>query len=153
MQRISQVSIATLFTGAAFILSGQFALADNTPTPSNVSTGGASFPARVAGVVAGTFVGTPVCIVRKSIDEEKYGIQGIVGNTNSKMKKVAAGAFWLPFSVVTGFVESPVCAAVNSLRTNDKPFSKSQFAISDCPKDAAASSTTPTSTDNSTPSN
>jgi hypothetical protein len=99
------------------------------------SSSGASFPVRVAGVIVGTLVGTPVCVVRKSIDEQKYAVQGMVGDTNSKLKRLVAGAIWLPLGIATGTVESPICAAVNSLRENDKPFSKSQFAISDIKKD------------------
>jgi hypothetical protein len=70
--------------------------------------------------------------VRKTIDEEKYGINGMVGNGGNKAMKVAAGAFWLPFSILTGTAESPVSATWNAVKENDKPFSKSQFAISNC---------------------
>lgn len=70
--------------------------------------------------------------MRKTIDEEKYGIQGMVGESGNKAMKIAAGAFWLPFSVLLGTAESPVSATWNAVKENDKPFGKSQFAISDC---------------------
>lgn len=117
------------------------ALADTTGTAAGAnrpksSSGSRSWPARIAGVIVGSVVGTPVCAIRKTIDEEKYGIQGMVGDTDNKLKKVAAGVFWLPFSVLLAPAESPICATVNAMRESDKPFSKSQFAISDCQKDA-----------------
>jgi hypothetical protein len=70
-----------------------------------------------------------VCIVRKSIDEEKCGINGMIGTNDNKAAQVAAGVFWFPFAAFTGAVESPVYAAINSLRA-DEPFTKQQFSIS-----------------------
>ena len=86
---------------------------------------------RVLGIVVGTVVGTPVCVVRKTIDEEKYGINGMIGTSNNKKAQVAAGLFWAPFAVFTGAVESPAYAAINSLNATDEPFTKSQFSLSD----------------------
>src|SRR5579883_3323275 len=65
-----------------------------------------SAPKAIAGFFAGAIVGTPVCVVRKSIDEENDGIQGMVGNTDKARFKIPAGIFWLPFATVTGTLEA-----------------------------------------------
>lgn len=90
----------------------------------------APLPRRLLGVVVGAVVGTPVCLVRKTIDEEKYGIAGIIGTNNNKAVVTTAGVFWLPFAFMTGTVESPVYATLNSLNA-EEPFSKAQFSLSD----------------------
>jgi hypothetical protein len=94
--------------------------------------------------------------VRKTIDEQKYAIDGMVGEGGNKAMRVAAGAFWLPFSILTGTAESPVSATWNAVKENDKPFSKSQFAISDCktktPEANATGNATPSLPGNATPS-
>jgi hypothetical protein len=92
---------------------------------------------RVLGFTVGAVVGAPVCVVRKSIDEEKYGIAGMIGNTDNKSAQVSAGAFWLPFAVFTGTVEAPVYSIMNSLKA-DEPFSKAQFSLSDVNSKAPA---------------
>jgi hypothetical protein len=103
-----------------------------TSTANPASTRGtkASLPKKALGLVFGAVVGTPVCVVRKTIDEEKYGINGMIGTTNKKSAQVAAGIFWAPFALFTGTVESPVYSAIHSLNA-DEPFSKEQFSLGD----------------------
>ncbi len=86
-------------------------------------------PLYLAGIAAGACLGMPVSLVRRTIWEEKQGIQGLCGDSTNKVAIVSAGAFWLPFSAFLGAVEAPVMGPVNSLRNYDKPFSKDQFSL------------------------
>ena len=101
-----------------------------TVKPSLTQGSKASLPKKALGLVVGAIVGTPVCVVRKTIDEEKYGINGMIGTSDKKSAQVAAGIFWAPFALFTGTVESPVYATIHSLNA-DEPFSKEQFSLGD----------------------
>jgi hypothetical protein len=126
---------ASILIAAACVISTNSAWADgattNSTKPQKSSSGMARLPIKVLGFVTGAIVGTPICMVRKSIDEQKYAIDGIVGDHDTKVWKFCAGTFWLPFSVVTGVAESPVSSTFISFKNSDKPFSKSQFSIAD----------------------
>ncbi len=74
-----------------------------------------SLPKKVFSVATALLVGTPVCIVRRSKYEVWYGVNGMVGDSASKGKKVLAGIFWFPFAVVTGTCEAPFDALANGL--------------------------------------
>jgi hypothetical protein len=114
--------------------------ASNSQVPATSKPGGpvnSSLPKRALGLVCGTVVGTPVCVVRKSIDEEAYAVNGMVSDTSKKKARMLAGFFWLPFAVFTGAVEAPVFAARNSLKA-EEPFSKEQFSLSDVQPKAPA---------------
>ena len=52
-----------------------------------------SLPKKAFSVATAFFIGTPVCVVRRSKYEEWYGVHGMVGDSESKCKKVLAGAF------------------------------------------------------------
>jgi hypothetical protein len=86
-------------------------------------------PVYLAGIATGAAVGMPVSLVRRSIWEEKQGIQGLCGDSKNKLAIISAGAFWLPFSAFLGAAEAPVMGPVNSLKNYDKPFSKDQFSL------------------------
>jgi hypothetical protein len=75
------------------------------------------------GVLTGVVVGTPVCMVRKPMDEDKYAVSDLTGNSKK------GRAVWAPFSAVQGVLEAPFYALNNSLVNYDKPFSKEQFSL------------------------
>jgi len=75
----------------------------------------ATLSKKIFGITTAFFIGTPVCVVRRSKYEEWYGVHGMIGDSESKTKKILAGAFWLPFAVVTGTAEAPFDAAANAL--------------------------------------
>lgn len=104
--------------------SGSAKVSNSTKPHSNVS-----FPKRVLGVLVGAAVGTPVCAVRKSIWETKYGADGMVGESDNKFLRYAATTFWLPFGVVTGLMEAPAYATINSLAYSGEPFGKDSFSL------------------------
>lgn len=89
----------------------------------------ASFPLRLIGVAAGFAIGTPICGIRKPIDEEKYGVDDMTGGSDKKRTVIPAKIFWAPFAVVSGALEAPFFAFNNALVNYDKPFSKEQFSL------------------------
>jgi hypothetical protein len=74
-----------------------------------------SLSKKALSVVKACFVGTPVCIVRRTKYEEWYGVHSMVGDTDNKAKKILAGMFWFPCAVVSGTAEAPFDAAANAL--------------------------------------
>ena len=104
---------------------GSPSAASSTKAPGNW----ASLPKKTIAFLVGAVVGTPICAVRKSIDEAKDGTHGMVGETDKKQLIIPATLFWLPFAVVTGTLEAPCYAVINSLENADKPFSKEQFSL------------------------
>lgn len=66
-------------------------------------------------IATAVVIGTPVCVVRRTKYEEWYGVNGMVGDSAGKGKRVAAGIFWFPFAVLTGICEAPVDALANGL--------------------------------------
>jgi hypothetical protein len=127
--RILEISLVICSLSFAF---ASAVLADDPVTSNNSnakSSPSASVPKRVLGTVIGTFVGTPICAVRRIAYNEKYGLHGMIGDADNKLAIVSAGAFWMPFSVVIGAVEAPCYSFKHSLCNNDKPFSKEQFSL------------------------
>lgn len=88
-----------------------------------------SMPKRLAGCLAGTFVGIPVCMVRRSKYEDWYAVHGMIGDSDNKFARITLGALWYPFAVVTGVCESPADGTINAVRNSSKPFSKDQFSL------------------------
>ncbi len=127
--RILKISLVICSLSSAFASS---VLADEPVASNNSnakSASAASAPKRVLGTVIGTFVGTPICAVRRIAYNEKYGLHGMIGDTDNKLAIVSAGTFWLPFSVVIGVAEAPCYSFKHSICNNDKPFSKEQFSL------------------------
>jgi hypothetical protein len=85
-----------------------------------------STPKKVFSVATALLVGTPVCVVRRTKYEERYGVNGLIGSSDSKCKKVLASVFWLPFAVVCGTAEAPFDALANGLMY--PAFSKDQLS-------------------------
>jgi hypothetical protein len=88
-----------------------------------------SLAKKFLGVMTGVIVGTPVCMVRKPMDEDKYAVADLTGNSTKAKAVVPTAIFWAPFSAVGGILEAPFCAVNNSLVNYDKPFSKEQFSL------------------------
>ncbi len=88
-----------------------------------------SLPKHVLGVAAGIVVGVPVDMVRKPLDEDKYGIKSVNGDNKKGRIVVPTAVFWAPFAAVGGVLEAPFYAVNNSLVNMDKPFSKEQFSV------------------------
>jgi|SRR5271156_1807860 len=97
--------------------------------PAKKHYGLSALPLRVCSIVTGTIVGTPVCMLRCSVWEEKYATKGMVGDTDDKFLQTAAGTFWLPLGAMTGVCEAPFSALKRSYANSDKPFSKDQFSL------------------------
>jgi hypothetical protein len=85
-----------------------------------------SFARKCLSVVTAACVGTPICVVRRSKYEEWYGVHGMIGDSDSKFKKVLAGAIWLPCALICGAGEAPFDAVANSLMY--PAFSKDQMS-------------------------
>jgi len=117
----------TLSQAPATANPSQGAPASNKNTNKPFSPG--RLPLYLVGIATGACVGMPISLVRRTVWEEKQGIQGLCGDSKNKVAIVSAGAFWLPFSVFLGAAEAPVMGPVNSLRNYDKPFSKEQFSL------------------------
>jgi len=97
----------------------------NTTVPDKHS----SFVKKLLGVVTGTIVGTPVCMFRKPIEEDKSATSDLTGNSDKGRAVVPTLALWAPFAGVAGVLEAPFCAFNNSLVNYKKPFSKEQFSL------------------------
>jgi hypothetical protein len=87
----------------------------NSLTPTINKTTKATLPKKVFSVATALVIGTPVCIVRRTKYEEWYGVNGMVGDSTNKCKKVLAGIFWLPWAVICGTGEAPFDAVANGL--------------------------------------
>lgn len=85
-----------------------------------------SFSKKLLSVATALFVGTPVCVVRRTKYEEWYGVHGMIGDSDNKYKKVLAGTCWLPFAVTCGTAEAPFDALTNGLMYS--AFSKDQLS-------------------------
>ncbi len=86
----------------------------------------ATLPKKVFSIATALFVGTPVCIVRRTKYEEWYGVKGLIGDSNNKCKKLLAGIVWLPCAVICGTGEAPFDAVANGLMY--PAFSKDQLS-------------------------
>ena len=88
-----------------------------------------SLAKKFLGVVAGAIVGTPVCMFKRPIVDDKYAVSDLTGNSDKPRAVVPAAALWAPFAGVAGVLEAPFFAANNSLVYWQKPFSKEQFSL------------------------
>lgn len=68
-------------------------------------------------------------MVRKSMDEDKYAVADLAGNSHNGRAVVPTAALWAPFAAVQGILEAPFWAVNNSLVNYNKPFSKNQFSL------------------------
>jgi hypothetical protein len=95
----------------------------------------ASLAKRSMGLVVGALVGFPICVFRKPIEEEKFGIRSMTGSSNNKRVTIPAAMLYLPIALVSGVLESPASAVVNSWKHADQPFSKEQFSLGSSKQD------------------
>jgi hypothetical protein len=85
---------------------------------------------KLAGIVAGVFVGTAANDIRKPVDEEKLALNDLGGAKKQNPKfTVPFGIFWAPFAGVQGLLEAPFYALDNALVHSDAPFSKQQLSL------------------------
>jgi hypothetical protein len=136
-----------LSTCLAFALTAPLALADDqttsasggkTPKTSAPSHSLLKAPFTVAGLVAATVVGTPVCFVRKLPREIKDGGLGLAGtfvndsdttgNASNKWIVVPSTVLWSPFATTVAFLQSPGLALGHAWNAK-RPFSKEQFSF------------------------
>jgi hypothetical protein len=88
-----------------------------------------SIATKLLGVATGIIVGTPICMVRKPLDEDKYAVADLTGNSHNGRAVVPTAALWAPFAAAQGILEAPFWAVNNSLVNYKKPFSKNQFSL------------------------
>jgi hypothetical protein len=88
-----------------------------------------SIATKFLGVITGIVVGTPICMVRKPVDEDKYAVADLTGNSNKGRAVAPTATLWAPFAAVQGILEAPFWAVNNSLVNYNKPFSKDQFSL------------------------
>jgi hypothetical protein len=100
----------------------------NSPATTTANTK-VSMPTRLAGCIAGTMVGIPVCVVRRSKFEDWYAAHNMVGDDGNKALRVTLKALWCPVAVITGVCEAPADGTMNAIRNSSKPFSKDQFSL------------------------
>jgi hypothetical protein len=94
------------------------------------SVGGA-FSA-VGSFVAGTFVGIPVSMFRKSKQETITATKDLVGDTDNKFLLGAAGILGVPAGILSGTIQGMVYGPLNAYRgTKDEPFSAEAFSLGD----------------------
>jgi len=102
------------------------ASANSPPAGKTSQATKASLPKKVFSVATAFIVGTPVCVVRRTKYEEWYGVNGLIGNSNNKCKKVLARIIWFPCAVICGTGEAPFDALANGLMY--PAFSKDQLS-------------------------
>ena len=74
---------------------------------SRLSSKHSNFAKKFLGVVTGLVVGTPVCAIRKPIDEDKYAIADLTGNSKKARAVVPTAVLWAPFAGVAGLLVNP----------------------------------------------
>lgn len=110
--------------------------AKTVKTPKKTSSGGsggiASIPAHMASFVAGTVVGIPVSIFRKSKQETINATKDLVGDSDNKVLIGAAGTLGVPAGVISGTMQGVVYGIWNAWKGSaDEPFSEEAFSLGD----------------------
>jgi len=86
----------------------------------------------IGSFVAGTFVGIPVSIFRKSKTETINATKDLVGDTDKKWLIGAAGVLGVPAGILSGVAQGFVYGPLNAYRgTKDEPFSPEAFSLGD----------------------
>ena len=84
----------------------------------------------VTSVVTCTVVGTPVALVRHTVDEIKQGEVDLVGKYNNIIFKTIATGISTPYGLLSGFMQSPFWGIRNSVKySKEKPFSKEAMGL------------------------
>jgi hypothetical protein len=131
---------AILPIGLSLLLHSQAVAADGpsnaTQTPPAAPAGPGTTPSGhlpkvkvIFGAITGLIVGTPVCMVRQTINEDKLATKDMTGANQEKKNVVTASTCWAPFSAVQAVLEAPFYALNNTLVNYDKPFSKEQLSL------------------------
>jgi hypothetical protein len=90
-----------------------------------------SLPTKIAGAAAGIIVGVPASVIRKPIDEEKYGINSMVGKTKKGRTTIPTGMLYSPFALISGTLEAPFFALNRTIVNFNKPFSKAELSLTE----------------------
>src|SRR5581483_8836321 len=86
--------------------SGTAARGNTSPIPSAPKTSSRSWGARLSSFVAGSIVGVPICLVRRTYFETKTGALDLAGPHSNPVLLGATAAFSLPYAVCGGFLEA-----------------------------------------------
>ena len=128
MKRDLMVALAS----TCAIISAPPSLADSSTASNNSSLKKSPLLVRMAAVVVGATVGTPVCLVRKfsaNVNEGAHQFsESIVGEEKAKVLLVPSAVIWSPFAAMLAMVEAPWQATANACQAKE-PFSKEQFSL------------------------
>lgn len=94
--------------------------------------GAGGFFAHVGSFVAGTFVGIPVSMVRKTKQESINATKDLVGDSDNKLLIGAASILGVPAGVLSGTIQGVVYGPLNAYQgTKEEPFSPEAFSLGD----------------------
>ena len=94
--------------------------------------GAGGIASHVASFVAGSFVGIPVQIWRKSRQETIQATRDLVGDTDKKWLTGAAAVLGVPAGILSGTIQGFVYGPLDAYRgTKDEPFSPEAFSLGD----------------------
>lgn len=121
---------ASLFAVLGLTLSAGPALAAETD---NILVDAALLPARSAGLVTGLALGTPIAIVRKTIEKAESFTTSIAsaGNSNPTVaEQITAGLVGVPAGIIVGTADGIYCGAKNAIiNCVDNPFTAESFSL------------------------
>ncbi len=121
---------ASLLTVLALSLSAGKAMASETD---NILVDAALLPARSVGLVSGLALGTPVAIVRKSIERAQSFTNSIAsagGNKDNIAEVITAGAIGVPAGILVGTADGIYYGAKNAIvNCVDHPFTAESFSL------------------------
>ncbi len=115
-----------LSTVAALLLSGV------VQAPSHADAGAiVKFPITLTSFAAGTAIGTPIAMIRKSSADTKEYADKWSGD-GGMIKKAGAGMVALPAGIVRGSFEGAILGPKNAWKnSSENPFSKDCFSMGD----------------------
>lgn len=94
--------------------------------------GMAQMPTRLVSFAAGVFVGIPVSIARKSVQETVNATRDLVGDTDNPLFLGAAGILGVPAGVLSGTFQGVFFGIKNAWTgSGDEPFGKDSFSLGD----------------------
>jgi hypothetical protein len=121
-----QMRKVLLSTVAAFLLSGA------VQSPSHADAGAiVKFPVTLTSIAAGTAIGTPIAMIRKSAADTKECCDKLSDN-GGMIKKAGASVIALPVGIVKGTVQGAILGPKNAFKNSgENPFSKDCFSMGD----------------------
>lgn len=105
---------------------------EKKPKAASSDGGAGGVAAHIGSFVAGTFVGVPVSIFRKSKTESINATKDLIGDTDNKFLWGTAGILGVPAGILSGAIQGLVYGPLNAYRgTKDEPFSPEAFSLGD----------------------